>query len=175
MDQVVHTYGVPQRITGIVAQQREGAQVDDTATILLHYNKAGPEGMPLMATVKAAVVSAEVEQLRFWVRGTKGSFKKFGLDVQEGQLRKGMKPWQEGFGVESESSHGTLTEWDGKDVKSRTVETVKPETYTRYYELLAEALQGKGSVPVSADEAADVIKLVELAKQSSDEGRTLDV
>lgn len=29
-----------------------------------------------MATVKAAVISPEVQQLRYWVRGDNGSFKK---------------------------------------------------------------------------------------------------
>jgi hypothetical protein len=32
----------------------------------------------MLVTVKAGVVSPEEEQLRFWVRGTKGSFKKVG-------------------------------------------------------------------------------------------------
>jgi hypothetical protein len=30
----------------------------------------------MMATARAGVVGPEVEQLRYWVRGTKGSFKK---------------------------------------------------------------------------------------------------
>ena len=30
----------------------------------------------MLATVKAAVVSAEFEQLRYWVRGEQGSYKK---------------------------------------------------------------------------------------------------
>jgi predicted dehydrogenase len=74
MDQVVHRFGMPQRITGFVSAQREGNDngVDDACTILLHY-----DGM--LATVKAGVVSPEVEQLRYWVRGTKGSFKKVRL------------------------------------------------------------------------------------------------
>ena len=42
----------------------------DSITVLLHYDG------PLLATVKAGVVSPEAEQLRYWVRGTKGSFKK---------------------------------------------------------------------------------------------------
>ena len=71
IDQVVTTFGMPKRITAFIETQREGRPTsdEDSCTILLHY-----EGM--MATVKAAVISPEVEQLRFWVRGDKGSFKK---------------------------------------------------------------------------------------------------
>lgn len=36
----------------------------------MHY----ADGM--VATIKVAVVSPEVEQLRFWVRGERGSYKK---------------------------------------------------------------------------------------------------
>lgn len=71
IDQVYHAFGMPQRVTGFVGKQRRQVQrgSNDSFTVLLHY-----EGM--LATAKAGVVSAAVEQLRFWVRGTKGSFKK---------------------------------------------------------------------------------------------------
>ena len=74
MDQVVATYGLPKRITGFIGTQREGntTGVDDSCTILLHYDG-------LLATVKAGVVSPEGNQLRYWIRGTKGSFKKVRL------------------------------------------------------------------------------------------------
>lgn len=70
-DQVVTLFGMPKRITAFIGAQREGrsASDEDSCTILLHY-----EGM--MATVKASVISPEVKQLRYWVRGDKGSFKK---------------------------------------------------------------------------------------------------
>lgn len=71
IDQVYTLFGRPQRVTGFVGNQRRNVQggAADSHTILLHY-----DGM--LATVKAGVVSPEEEQLRFWVRGTKGSFKK---------------------------------------------------------------------------------------------------
>ncbi|MCJ1362464.1 hypothetical protein MMC16_001567 [Acarospora aff. strigata] len=101
IDQVVVTFGLPKRITGFVGTQRENNTngYEDSCTVLLHY-----DGM--MATVKAAVVSPEINQLRYWVRGDKGSFKKFHLDCQEDQLRKGMKPGDEGFAIEPEDRHG---------------------------------------------------------------------
>ena len=37
------------------------------------------------------------------------------------------------------------------------------------------ALAGEAEVPVKAEEAVEVIRLVELARQSSREGKTLDV
>lgn len=71
IDQVYHTFGKPQKVTGFVGYQRRGVNEGsaDSHTVLLHYDK-------MLVTVKAGVVSPETEQLRFWVRGTKGSFKK---------------------------------------------------------------------------------------------------
>lgn len=71
IDQVVVKFGVPKRITGFIGTQRENNATgyEDSCTILLHYDN-------MLATVKAAVVSPEAEQLRFWVRAAKGSYKK---------------------------------------------------------------------------------------------------
>lgn len=77
IDQVVVHFGLPKRITGFVGTQRENNPngLEDSCTVLLHYDG-------LLATVKAAVVSPEVSQLRYWVRGTKGSYKKVRQSVQ---------------------------------------------------------------------------------------------
>lgn len=72
LDQAVHLLGLPTKITGFVGTQRahNTTGFDDSFTVLLHY----PDG--LLFTAKAGVVSPEVRQLRFWVRGEKGSYKK---------------------------------------------------------------------------------------------------
>lgn len=74
IDQVVVKFGLPKRITGFIGTQRENNTTgyEDSCTILLHYDS-------MLATVKAAVVSPEVDQLRFWVRGEKGSYKKVSM------------------------------------------------------------------------------------------------
>jgi predicted dehydrogenase len=48
-------------------------------------------------------------------------------------------------------------------------------TYTTFYSEFAKALSGEGQVPVRPEEARDVIALIELARRSSQEGRTLHV
>lgn len=71
IDQVVVIFGMPKGITAFIGSQREKNTTgyEDSFTVLLHY-----EGM--LATAKAAVVSPEHEQLRYWVRGDRGSYKK---------------------------------------------------------------------------------------------------
>lgn len=72
LDQAVHLLGLPKRITAFIGSARgvNTSGFEDSFTVLLHYATG------MMVTAKATVVSPEEEQLRFWVRGEKGSFKK---------------------------------------------------------------------------------------------------
>jgi len=119
----------------------------------------------------------ETQQLRFWVRGTKGSFRKCHLDVQESQLKAGKKPGDEGFGIEDESMSGQLTVLkDGKPV-TRTLPNIKPKTYAALYSGFAEAIEngGEAAVPVKASEARDVLRIIEAAKESAKNRKTVSL
>ena len=70
---------------------------------------------------------------------------------------------------------GTLTCIEDGNLVSKPYPTVNPVTYKTFYEQLAQAVAGKGEVPVRPEDSRSVIRLVELAKQSSKEGRTLEV
>jgi hypothetical protein len=176
IDQVYSLYGLPTRVTGFVGYQRRGVTegAHDSATVLLHYDEK-----QLLATVKAGVVSAEVEQLRFWVRGTKGSFKKFHLDPQEEQLKgaKAGAPLPEDFGVEAEGRAAAVTTvGEGGKIDRKNWETVSPPpTYVEYYRVFGKAVAGEGEVPVRAEEARDVLRIVEAALLSSKEGRSVSL
>lgn len=171
IDQAVVAFGLPDRITGFVGSQREHnpGEVEDSCTVLLHYNSG------LLATVKAAVVSPEENQLRYWVRGDKGSYKKFHLDPQEDHLKAGKKPGDSDFGVESKERAGDLTTVQGGQPKTQKCANIEPVTYTAFYSQFAKALAGQGEVPVKPETPKDVIRLIELARLSSKEGRTLDI
>lgn len=180
MDQVVSLYGLPQGITGFVGSQRgkrNTSGLEDSFTALLHYDDVNGEG-ELMATCKAAVVSAEIEQLRYWVRGEKGSFRKERLDVQEDQLKSGLRPGDDGYGVEEEAAWGVLTnvEESGK-VSVKKFKTLETSGYTAFYDQFGKALAARDAklLPVDAAVAGEVIRLCELMRESSSERRTLTV
>lgn len=170
LDQIVVAFGLPVSVTGIFTNQRQdGAEEPDAITILLQFK----DGM--LATAKAAVISVETEQLRFWVRGTKGSWKKFHLDVQEDQLKAGLKPGDHGFGVESEDMAGVLTVIEGEKPVTKVQKNVDPLTYGALYKKFADAIEKSdpGLVPVKASEARDVLNVIEAAIESAKTGRTV--
>ena len=175
IDQVVTLFGLPNAVTAFIGSQRQHnpGGFKDSCMIILHYESVH-DGMN--AIIKAAVVSPEVKQLRYWVRGDQGSFKKYHLDSQEDQLKEGMKPGDPGYGLEPKDRYGTLSSiLDGQPI-SEVVPTVEPATWSEFYRKLARALGGDAAqIPVDPSSAALVIYLIELAQQSSEERKTMKV
>lgn len=174
LDQFVALFGVPERVTAFIGNQRaKGMETPggDSFTVLLHYDDRN-----MLGTAKAGVVSAEMQQLRFWVRGTKGTFRKNQLDVQEDQLKQGMRPGDDHFGIEDRDMNGVLTVVEpdtGAPFVTRTAPEMPPATYAGCHEAVAKAVRGEGPNPVSAEDNAKVLRVIEAAIQSSKEERTV--
>ncbi|KAI2622810.1 NAD(P)-binding protein [Hypomontagnella submonticulosa] len=180
IDQVYVLFGLPRRVFATLACQREGLVSGpqnpdlepDSVTAQFLYD----DGM--LVFVRIAGVSAEVKQPRFWIRGTKGSYKKFGLDTQEPQLKAGMKTTDAAFGKED-------PEWDGKitivgedgSMQEQSCPNVQPQTYSKIYERFGNALVGgrEQDVPVPAEQARDVLRVIEAVKQSARERREVEL
>ena len=52
---------------------------------------------------------------------------------------------------------------------------MKPATYVEFYSIFANSLKGQGEVPVKAEEARDVLQIIEAVKLSSKEARTVSL
>lgn len=171
IDQAYILFGMPKAVTAIFTNQRaDGGDEPDSITIMLGY---GP-GKTLV-TAKAGVLAIETEQLRYWVRGAKGSFKKFHLDCQEDQLKAGLKPGDKGFGIESADASGLLTVLEEGKPKRSVFANIEPKTYATLYSGFVEAISGGGesAVPVTAASARDVLKILEAARESASTGKTV--
>ncbi|KAM0330767.1 hypothetical protein ACHAQA_003721 [Verticillium albo-atrum] len=175
VDQAVTLFGRPKSVTAFFRAQRGiESEVEDSFTIILQYD--GPQ-KDLLVTVKTAVTSPVAEQLKFYVRGTKGSY------IKEEQIAEGVKPLDKSFGVESDALRGVLTTYDEFD---SSVQTFDPKTkkYTgRYptitgrwvgvYENVANAINGKAELEVKAQQSRDAIRVIELARESHEQGVTV--
>lgn len=170
VDQAYTLFGMPKSVHGRCLSQRTGSfdfENPDGVTAELTY----PDG--LLVHVRISIMSAEVTQPRFWVRGTKGSFQKWGLDTQEEQLQHGWKAADAGFGQDDPKNLKlTLVGEDGVP-KAADAPILEPVTYKAFYAELAKAVEsGKDEdVPVKATQARDVLLLLEGILESAKTGK----
>jgi predicted dehydrogenase len=170
--------GWTESITGFYRSLRGiESQIDDAFTVILQY---GGEKKNLVVTVKTSVVCVMQHPLKFFVRGYDGSFVKYGEDLQESQVFKGIKATEEGFGVESQDTCGLLTtkeKVDGcqKEEGGRWVgkfPSLKGD-YVGYYEDLAKTVRGEKELVVKPETARDGLRIIEIARKSAEKGCTL--
>jgi predicted dehydrogenase len=163
IDQAMVLFGPPVAVYAELARARDGALVDDDVFVSLTH--AGGERSHLGATMLAAAPAPRMRLV-----GTAGTYEKFGLDGQEDALRAGGRPAAPGWGAEPRASWGRLHDGDG----AREVPT-EPGAYTAFYAGVARALREGSAPPVEPADAARVLRVIEAARLSDAEGRTVDV
>ncbi|PKM18804.1 MAG: hypothetical protein CVV11_10280 [Gammaproteobacteria bacterium HGW-Gammaproteobacteria-15] len=160
LDQSLVLFGLPHSITASLKTLRPDATATDWFSVLLDY---GHFSVTLGASMLAAAPSP-----RFTLQAQHGNWQKFGLDIQEDQLKQGLTPADAGWGIEPQP--GLLYMDDH-------VRPYSPATgcYQHYYAAIVAAINGKGPNPVPPQQACSVMQLLELAEQSAAVGRTLPV
>jgi scyllo-inositol 2-dehydrogenase (NADP+) len=181
VDMTLALFGAPEAITASVRSDRDHTAIEDAFDITLHYPSYTTPGKSLRARCSATYLACEPSP-RFLLHGTRGSFRKYGLDPQEATLESGAKvpplgspePWLK----EPASQWGTLT--IAPDPASPTilvttqVETL-PGDYRNFYAAVRDAILGLAPPPLTPEDGYRVIKLLELARESSIQRRTLPV
>jgi predicted dehydrogenase len=171
-------------VTGFYRVQRGAvSEVEDSFTIILQYD--GPQ-KELLVTVKTAVITPMAQQLKYWVRGTKGSYIKWqqrSTCPQEEQIDQGMSASDPKFGTEPDHLRGTLTtyeEFDGSlqklDKETNKYTGQVPTMAGRWvglYENVAHAILGKAELAVRAVDVRDCLRILELARESHEKGVTI--
>lgn len=158
IDQALVLFGKPEGIYADIKIQREQGKVIDYFDLHLYY--------PHMKAILKAGVFVKENGPRFAVHGRKGSFVKYGLDLQEERLRAGQKPY-EPLGNESEGNFGILNiEKDG-ETQCEKYPTLTGN-YMAYFNNIYDAITGKAALKVQASDAIQVIKVIETACRSSE-------
>ncbi|KGE20477.1 oxidoreductase [Paenibacillus wynnii] len=165
IDQALVLFGIPQYVTGDILSQREGAQADDYFHITLKYGR-------LRVILHSSMLVKEPGP-HFLVHGDKGSFSKYGLDSQEETLKGGGRPGSPFYGEDPEENFGMLV-WENKSglTVRENVRTL-PGRYQDYYKGIYNSIVSGAPSPVSAEEALNVIAVIECVQLSSSEQRTL--
>jgi scyllo-inositol 2-dehydrogenase (NADP+) len=162
IDQALILFGIPDEVSADILRQRSGARADDFFDLRLHY---GERLVRLSASMLAVA-----PRPRFQVHGTNASFVKHGLDPQQGQLKAGLRPGRAGYGREPASQHGWLADSDGARMRVRTERGRWQEAYRR----LADAIAGRGPVPIDPEDGWTGLRIMEAARLSAESGRRID-
>ena len=166
IDQALWFFGMPNAVTAEINKQRSWANVDDHFDVRLHYPS-------FTATLKSGMI-CRIPGATYMLHGTNGSFVKYGLDVQEATLDGGAKPVGKEWGKEPEDIWGTIkAEYKGVKISGKLESELGD--YKDYFINLRDAINGKAELAVKAEEAREVMRIIELAFKSNEEKRTIVV
>ena len=163
VDQALTLFGPAARVYAELDVRRDGAQVDDDTFLALTH---------VDGTRSHLWMSATASDLgpRFRVLGSENSYVSYGLDGQEDALRSGARPEVSDWGLTPPDRYGLL----GTPGETAAYPTLAGR-YQDYYAGIAEALLGRGPVPVEPRDAVAALTVLEAARRSAETGRTVEL
>jgi scyllo-inositol 2-dehydrogenase (NADP+) len=159
IDHAMALFGLPEALTADIRIEREGGLADDAFDVMFHY----PNNM---RAVLSSNILAATQRSRFLLFGTKGAFLKQTFDPQEMNLRRGEIPKDAPWGAEPEENWGLLTLPDGTNTTQRRVPSGTGD-YRDYYANVRDVLLGKAEPFVTLTQALDVMRALDLARESN--------
>ncbi len=166
IDQALVLFGKPTYITADIRKMKSYSKVDDFFDVKLEYDG-------LIVTLHSSMLVREMGP-RYMIHGTKGSFIKHGEDPQEDLLKAGVVPTGPDWGKEESTYFGLIhTEIDGKII--REIYPSLKGSFGYYYENLFQSITNNQPLKETPMDGYNVIKLIELAFESSEKKKTLQV
>ena len=155
IDQALQLFGPVSRVYGELAARRPAELADDDVFVALEHANGviSHLWMNLNATHKGP---------RLRVLGSDAAYIKEDGDLQEAQIQAGMRPDDPLYGVESPEQWGTV--W--RDGQARPIPT-EPGNFSRFHELLAEAILRGGPVPVDPADSVEGLRIIEAVRRTA--------
>lgn len=178
IDQALVLFGNPTSIAANARTDRDQSEIDDAFDIVLQFEHAGRS---IRVELGSTMLAAQ-PQPRFLLQGTAGSYQKYGVDPQEPSVLAGAAvPTQDSgdrWFLEPEAHWGTLSTAPNPDEPSTLVAQPVPTErgdYRRFYAGIADAIAHGATPPTTPRDAIRVARLTEMARESSQSGRTLSI
>jgi predicted dehydrogenase len=162
IDQTLQLFGLPEKVSARLVRQRPQAQTDDWFHVLLDYGR-------LQAILHGSVLVAGGIP-RMAIHGTRGSWLKYGWDLQEERLIRGVVPGHPGWGEDPRPGFFYTGSGEGP------LEQHLPKgDYRQYYFGIEDALRNQAPNPVTPAQAIAVMAVLETAIESSEKGEVLSL
>jgi len=161
VDQALVLFGPVDSVYADLQFRHPGFEVESAALCHLRFQN----GVRYLIEVGCL---SRLPQPRWYVRGSKGTLLKYGLDPQEDALRRGQV-----FGAKEDPAQAAqvVTEVNGLVVESR-LETL-PGNYPLYYQNIADVLLKGAELLVKPEEVREAIRVIEAAFQSAQTGEVV--
>jgi predicted dehydrogenase len=154
-DQALQLLGPAVRVYAELDRRRPGAEVEDDAFVALEH-----EGGARSHLWMSAVAPLHGPRLR--LSGLRAGVETAGLDPQEDQLRDGLRPAEDGFGVA-----GPVRLADAEGAREAPREAGRWDTF---YARVRDAVRDGVPPPVDPRDAVAVLRVLEAARRSARDG-----
>ena len=162
-DQALCLFGLPLCVRADFFAARKGAKVEDWAHVVLDYES--------LRVVLHSSMQAGGGSSRFTVHGDRGSLIKASADRQEDQLKEGILPGDESWGIDPDE----MTFFDGVGGVEK-IATPRGDQCSFYRKLQRAVVENKPELnPVQPHEAIALMALLEAARISNEEGRAVEL
>lgn len=158
IDQALTLFGLPEVVRAEILKERPGSDVDDSFDLELFYPDKKVRLMAGMMVKKPGP--------RYIVEGTDAEFIKYGIDPQEAFLKEGVMPDLENWGQDNRAFYGKLIYQENGEQKEKSIETLNGN-YMAFYDSVYESLVKNIAPAVKAEEARNVIFIIEKAFESN--------
>ncbi len=166
IDQALYLFGFPEAVFADFRTVRENSLVVDNMDILLYYTGK---------RVRLHAGFFNKEQVPgFILQGRNGSFFKPRADVQEDELKKGMKPSFDNWGEEPTDKAGILNVVLNGETVRKTVPTLKGN-YLGLFDGVYAAIRENKPEPVTAEDGVKVMRIMDAATRSNEQKRAIEL
>lgn len=166
LDSMLTLLGRPQAVNADMRSLRRAEGSTDYFNVCFHY----PDTRVLLRS--STFVSAKGATVS--IHGDKGSFLKFGQDVQEQQLMNGIRPYQTGWANHSTDNIGTLVIQQESGAHRAQIESERG-CYELFYHNIADAIYGKDTLRFPAQQALLAVEMLLAADESNRLQKTISV
>ena len=158
IDQAIALFGLPQKISGQTFTQRTNSLIDDAFHIDMDYGK-------LKVILRSSLLVRQPSP-RYIINGLNASFIKYGIDVQEDDLKAGKQPLDADFGIEPELNNGSLYFEENGVPMRRPVTTLKGN-WALLFDNIYEAITHNAALLIKPEDVLEQIRIIEVIKANS--------
>jgi scyllo-inositol 2-dehydrogenase (NADP+) len=159
VDAALHIFGKPDCVAYADLASLRGDVSTDFFDVVLRY----PSGMRLRLHSSTFVKKKGPTVI---MHGKRGTFIKYGSDVQEDQLKRNIWPTSEDYGIDPAKFNITWTSGSTDGTISEEEYPVERGAYQQFYQNVVDVILQSGDLHFKPSEALDAVKVILLAEEA---------